>query len=209
MPSGTAIICPQCGQRAIKATGSVNRSRAKGAPIYCGKACSGIARRDLRSDQQRRDAKADYDQRRREQLGEALLEAKRAAYRNAVENDTNRLRASQKAQREQRREQHLSYCRTPNYREWKSGYDRRHRAEKEYGPFADAALTLLALQEEINSRSTWLERAAAKGTLCKSQQRKRQYGKSSIKETVRGQSEGRALGHPPVDPERSTSARRR
>lgn len=39
------IECAHCGERSIKQSGHVNRSRKIGAPVYCGRTCSSLARR--------------------------------------------------------------------------------------------------------------------------------------------------------------------
>lgn len=173
-----AIICDHCGVTAYKATGGVNRSLGKGAPIFCSRECSGLHRRVVRSDQEKRALKAEYDRQRRERNGDALMAKRRAAYQQRLARDPEGLRAAQKANRDQRRGQHIEYCRRPEYRAWKKQYDRQHRAQKFYGPFADAFLALQDLETEIASRATRTEIYRENGTLNKTQKRKRDYEKA-------------------------------
>ena len=88
------------------------------------------------------------------------------------------VRQREKVNRDANRERHADYCRTPEYREWKAQYDRQYLAQKQYGPFAEAALTLRALEEEITCRSTRYEIYTERGTLNKTQRRKRDYAKA-------------------------------
>lgn len=174
----TAIVCEQCGTVAYKASGGVNRSRAKGAPLFCSRACSGLRRRIDRSIDEKRALKAEYDRQRRAALADTLREKKRAAYYERLARDPDGLRAAQKALRQRRRQHHLEYCRRPEYRAKKRAYDREHRAGKFYGPFAEAFLVLQDLENEIASRATRTEIYRENGTLNKTQTRKRAYEKA-------------------------------
>jgi hypothetical protein len=57
-------------------------------------------------------------------------------------------------ERKRRMPWHVEYCRRPEYKAWKSKYDRRHRATKVYGPFAEAAMLTNDLDREIKQRMT-------------------------------------------------------
>ena len=174
------IVCPQCRQQVEKATGAVNRARKLGLPVYCGRECAGLARRNpakLTGDAAK-EAKAAYDRNRRAALGQALLEKKRQAYYDRLARDETKVRAAQKRLRETRKQQHLEYCRRPEYRQKKAGYDQQRRANIFYGPFAESFLTLLDLKNEIASRASRTEIYRQNGTLCKTQRRKREYDKA-------------------------------
>lgn len=173
-----AIICAHCGVTAYKLSGGVNRSLGKGAPIFCGRECSGLHRRVVRSTNEAKALKAEYDRKRRGELGEALKAQKRAAYILRVANDRDALRAEQRAFRARRREYHAEYCRRPDYRAKKRDYDRQHRAVKMFGPFAEAFVALQDLETEIASRASRYEIYSENGTLNKCLKRKREYDKS-------------------------------
>jgi hypothetical protein len=169
------IVCPQCGKSAEKAAGAVNRSQAQGAPVYCGRACAGEARRKHLTNEQKVTLKAAYDRRRRDELGEKIRAEKKAAYLRDLAADPTGFRAKQKAFRKQRKAQHAEYCRRPEYRKWKAQYDQKYRSRKEFGPFGEAAIILNDLIFEINSRVSRTEIYRANGTLNKHQTRRREY----------------------------------
>lgn len=170
-----AFNCAHCGCQTAKEAGLVNRARRLGAPLYCGKVCSGQARRISRTPEERKALKADYDRKRREELGEALLAEKRAAYHAAVAADPVGHRAKEREQRKRRSAQHVEYCQRPEYRKWKQKYDRQYRARKEFGDFGEAAIVLNDLIAEINSRTTRTEIYRQNGTLNKWIARRREY----------------------------------
>lgn len=173
------IICAFCGQQADKASGSVNRSIAKGAPLYCSKYCSGLARRKHKTAEQKVAEKAEYDRKRRSELRDKLREEKRQARLKLLAENPSLVRAREKASRKKRKQAHLEYCRTPEYRAWKTQYDQRHRARKNYGDFAEAFLTLLEVEAEVSARASRQEVYAQNGTLNKTQERKRDYARKT------------------------------
>lgn len=167
--------CAHCGAETAKEAGSVNRARRKGAPLYCGRACSGLGRRVERPLDERKAMKAEYDRQRRAELGDALLAKKRAAYHAAVAADPEGMRSKERAHRKKRSAQHREYCRRPEYKQWKKTYDRQHRARKEFGDFGEAAIILNDLISEINSRTSRTEIYRQNGTLNKWIARRRDY----------------------------------
>ena len=167
------ITCPQCGSTATKAAGSVNRSRAKGAPVYCGKECAGIARRKPPvPDSERKALKAEYDREYRSK-NKAILKAKKADY---FRRTYDPVKAA--AHRQTRMAAHVEYCRRPEYRAKKREYDRRHRAEKFYGEWAECFLLTQDIRNECLEQASDYEIRLAAGTLSKSQQRKRDYDRT-------------------------------
>ena len=171
------IICAYCGGQALKETGEINRAAKRGLSIYCDRRCSGFGRRNPNppSEVEKRAAKAEYDRLRRAELGEELLAQKRAAYHNKVAADAETVRAKQRAYREKNMGRHVEYCRRPEYKDWKSQYDRKHRARKFYGPFSEAFLILQDLEAEISARASRYEIYSANGTLNKWIKRRRDY----------------------------------
>lgn len=143
--------------------------------IYCNRVCSGLGRRVNKSAEQRKAEKAEYDRARRAELGEELLRQKAAARRALLAANPELVRAREKANRDARKAEHAEYCRRPEYRDWKRNYDRKHRANKFFGPFAEAFLVLRDLESELAGRASKYERYAANGTLNKTQKRKRAY----------------------------------
>lgn len=167
--------CEYCGRRNQKPSGSVNRARARGLSLYCDRVCAGLSHRKHKTDEQKRAEKAEYDRRRRQQLGDRLNAEKREARLRLLASNPDLVRAREKVNRDANRGRHAEYCRRPEYREWKKSYDRQYRAERFYGPFADAFLVLQDLENEIATRATRYEIYMERGTINKTQKRKREY----------------------------------
>lgn len=163
----TTIECAYCGEAAEKPAGHVNRARKMGNAVYCSRTCSGLGRRKNKSDAEKREAKRlyDIDYRRK---NAALLKAKKAEYFQRTY-DPEKARVA----RRKRAKAHAEYCRQPEYREWKRGYDRQYRARKEYGEYADCFLLVMDIRDECLRQHTDYEIRQAKGTLNKRQERKR------------------------------------
>jgi hypothetical protein len=113
--------------------------------------------------------KRDYDLQYRAKNAEVLRKKKADYYQRTK--DPERERKIRKA----RMHLHIQYCRQPRYKAYKRDYDRKHLAKVKFGPFAEAALVLREIEDELDRRMTWVQRHQANGTLNKSTQRKRDY----------------------------------
>jgi hypothetical protein len=165
------LACSSCGRLFEANASRVNRASRICAPLYCGKACAGLARR-LKvppTAEEKRAQKAQYDMERRALLRDRIRKEKRAYY------DANRPRILEmmKAYRKKRAPKHAEYCRRPVYVAWKSGYDRAYRAKRDFGEFATVALLLHDIEREINTQATRYEVYSANGTINKAQTRRR------------------------------------
>lgn len=171
--------CARCGKKVERPAGHVNRSRAIGAPLYCGRKCSGIARRKHKTKAQRVAEKAAYD---KEYLRKniALIKAKKRAHHLRTYDP-----ATARIERKKRAKQHAEYCRRPDYRRWKSDYDRKRR-DGLYGEFAEAARLTIDLNKEIKERSTNHEIRWQNQTSNKSQFRRRKTAEESQRGRPRG-----------------------
>lgn len=169
----TTIKCAWCGKRAKLATSAVNRARRIRAPLYCNRACAGLSRRRHKTKAQRVEEKRLYDAEYRKRNA-AMLRAKKAAYFQQTY-DPKRARI----ERKKRAHLHVEYCRQPEYRVWKQKYDRRYRANKFYGPFADAFLLTRDLNHEIHERMTDYEIRLQNQTLNKRLNRRREAQEAS------------------------------
>jgi hypothetical protein len=164
----TEIICAHCGGSAMKLVGGVNRARRNGALLYCGRECFGLARRSGKPREQIVAEKSAYDRARLNgPLRKHILAAKAAYFRRTYDP----VKAAE--YRHARMPYHVEYCRQPEYRAKKSEYDKKHRAEKEFGDFAGAAMLLREIEGEIASRMTKYEIYSANGTLNKRLARRR------------------------------------
>lgn len=158
--------CMLCGYAFWRESGAVNRSERACLPLYCGKKCSGLARR--KSLDEKKEAKRLYDiALRNGARREELLEKKRDAYRRSFDP----VKAA--AVRKMRMPYHVAYCRQPAYRVRKRQYDETRRDRLTYGDFSEAAKLLRSVKEEVAKRATRTEIAIANGTLNKAQERKR------------------------------------
>ncbi len=161
-------MCPSCGNITAKPAQAINRSRRIGAPIYCSRECAGIARRCHKTKAQRIEEKRLYDIEYR-RVHQGLLKTKKAERHRRTYDPVKAAR-----ERKKRMPRHIEYCRKPKYKRWKSEYDRKYRALKSFGPFAEAFLLLTELDKRISERISDYEARKENGTLAKIQQRRRQ-----------------------------------
>jgi hypothetical protein len=168
----TRVACRQCAHPFDARASRVNRAAKIGAPLYCGKVCAGLARRlaNPPTDEQRRAAKAAYDAKRRNgPKRDEILSGKRAHYHANKDEISER----QAVYRAAHMDRHVEYCRQPGYRVKKAMYDRRRRAELNFGDFSEAALLLDDIETAISERASKYEIYSTNGTLNKAQQRRR------------------------------------
>lgn len=163
-------ICPHCGNEFSVTYSAANRADKTGVPRYCGRVCSGLARRSSLNQEQKREAKAAYDRERRAVLGESLRAKKRAFY--YANHETNLAKQANRRQQPGYKEKHLTYMAKPEYRKKKKDYDEERRAS-EYGVFADAHRVLMELEKEIRSQASAYERRVANGYYTRNAQKRR------------------------------------
>ena len=166
------VECANCGLVFDCLAGHFNRSKSRGARLFCSQKCSGIGRRKNRSDAEKKTIKAAYDKEYRAKNAE-MLKAKKAEYHRKTYDPE---RAAE--ERKRRAPYHAEYCRRPEYRDWKSEYDRKYRAGKQYGDWAECFLLTQDIRSECLSVQTDYEIRLAAGTLNKQLQRKRDYERS-------------------------------
>lgn len=163
------FLCAHCGSEADRPTGHVKRSRARGHRLFCSRKCGGLGRRQHKPKAQKVFEKRLYDMEYRAK-NRAMLKAKKHAYFRATYDP-----AKAAVERKRRMPKHVEYCRRPEYKKWKSNYDRQYRA-REYGAWAECYLLLLDIDNEVNSRMSDYDVRMANGTLNKRQQRRREHG---------------------------------
>ena len=169
----TRANCGYCGAAVQQSQSAIRRAIREGKPLYCDRDCAGMARRV--PPEQKKEAKRVYDARLRVEKAAELSVKRAAAYQR------NRDPVKERERRSKNMGRHVEYCRRPEYRAYKSGYDRQYRAE-EYGEYAEAYLLLLDLEREIRSRATWYERRKAQGYFTRSaQQRRRELWQATIR----------------------------
>jgi len=166
------FICAFCDVTAERPAGHCNRSLARGDKLYCGRRCSGLGRRKHKTKAQKVEEKRLYDMEYREQNIERLTVQKREHFKRTY----NPAKAA--IERKAKMPRHIEYCRQPKYRAWKRDYDRQYLAKKDYGEFWECALLADDIRNEALNRMTDYEIRLSKGTLNKSQQRKRDLARA-------------------------------
>ena len=160
-------FCPQCNAAFTAKTGKANRADNIGAPLYCGRACAGFARRGPpKTVEQKKAENAAYDRGYRQRDPEAMKVYKALYYQEFRDREKDR------AARQARMPQHVDYCRRPEYRAKKHEYDIA-RASAEYADFSEAWRLLLDLEKEIRSQATAYERRVANGYYTRNAQKRR------------------------------------
>lgn len=170
------INCAYCGNEADLHAGHVNRARERGLNIYCNRACAGLGRRSGKTKAQKVAEKAAYDVGYRARNLASIKAKKAERFKRTYDP------AQAAIERKKRMPYHVEYCRRPEYREWKSDYDRKYRADKEYGEFAECFLLVMDIRAECLNQMSDYEIRFDKGTLNKRLQRKREYARSLRKE---------------------------
>lgn len=158
--------CAHCGRTADRPAGHVNRSLAQGMRLFCGRKCSGLARRLHKTEAQRKEEKRLYDIEYHAKNREKLREQKKEYHKRTYDP----VKAAKI--RKERMPYHVEYCRRPEYRKKKAVYDRR-RQDAKYGEFAEVARITIDLNREIKERMTNEQIDQANGTQNKSQGRRR------------------------------------
>lgn len=161
--------CAHCGKTANKPSGHVNRARARGLNLYCGRRCSGLGRRDGKTKDQKREEKRLYDLEYRTK-NRGMLKAKKREYHKRTYDPVEAAKV-----RKARMPLHVEYCRQPAYKAWKRDYDRRYRAA-EFGEFAEAYMLTIDLSRTIRERIPNAEVKYQNGCTNKSQRREREAG---------------------------------
>ena len=174
MSSVWPVRCGACGKVNFHPANYVNRAEKSGNALYCDRACAGLGRRapNPPTDEERREAKAEYDRRYRTRDPEKRKADKAAYYQRT------RDPAKERAARKLIMPRHVEYCRRPEYRARKSQYDKRYLAQKQFGPFAESALLLRDLECAVLERASRYDLDLASGKLNKSTRRKRDYAKA-------------------------------
>lgn len=159
------VTCAHCGRRVEKRDIDVARSAGR---MFCNQKCFGASRRKHKTKAQKVEEKRIYDADYRKS-NRAMLKAKKADYHRRTYDP-----AMAAIKRKKTMPRHVAYCRRPEYRRWKSGYDKKYRAKRDFGPFADAAMLVNDLRREIKQRSTDYDIRQANQTFGKAQKRRRQ-----------------------------------
>lgn len=171
-----SLTCAHCNKPHGKCTGAINHAIKTGSPLYCNRTCAGLGRRKHKTQEQKIEEKRLYDIAYRERNLQKIKDRKVAYFRATYDP----VKAA--IQRQKTMPRHVAYCRRPEYKQYKSEFDRDKRAS-EYADFAETYRLLLDLEKEIRSRATQYERLVARGYFTKQaikQRRERWERKNSL-----------------------------
>lgn len=171
------ITCHHCGTQKDKPAGAVNRAINSGGHLYCGRICAGLARREWKPDATKKEEKRIYDAERRQKLADEIRVAKASYHKRTYDP------AKAAQERKGRMPKHLEYCRRPEYKSYKRDYDRKYRAQKDYGEFAECALLVQGIDAEVNIRMSDYDVRVANDTINKRLKRRREYDKAHGKQS--------------------------
>lgn len=164
-------ICTYCGNEFEACSSAYNRAVKHGLNVYCSREHSGLGRRKNKSKEQKKADKAEYDRQYRAKNIEMLKKKKHEYFTKTYDP------AKAAIERKKRMPKHVEYCRRPEYRAYKKQYDKKYRANKIFGEYADAFLVLLDIEEQIDKRE--LRQKSEHGYIInKSQIRKRSWKSS-------------------------------
>jgi len=161
--------CYWCGEKSLKATGHANISLALGGKIHCSRKCGGLSRRTTDAD--KKEKKRLYDLQYRKDNFEKIRKRHQDYFKKDYAANPEKYRAIRKA----KAQEHLEYCRTPEYRAWKREYDQKHVAKRDHGEFWESALLIKQIENQYNNTAVKQE----KGLLNKSAKRQDQYDKNT------------------------------
>lgn len=138
-----------------------------GPHSFCDRTCSGLNRRQHKSDNEKRAAKSAYDRIYRKKNRREIKRKKREHFQRTYDP----IKAA--IERKKNMARHVEYCRRPEYRKKKHGYDIGYNARRRYGPFAEVAIVLRKVEAEVEKRMSKYDIRIQQGTLNKAQTRKK------------------------------------
>lgn len=170
-------LCAHCSLSFTARASRVNRAAKRGAPLYCGKRCAGLARRVFKTPEQKRFEKSAYDAVRRIELADRIKSEKAAYFQRTYDP------AAAAIKRKERMPLHVEYCRRPEYVAWKAEYDATYRAKRYYGDWWEAFLLVNQIRVEVLTRSSAHEVRQTNGVINKAQERRRSYERTIGRES--------------------------
>lgn len=165
----TEIVCAQCGCRAKRRKGHVNRAIKLGMRLFCGRTCSWSARRKWKTQEQKRLEKRIYDKDYRSKNRERLRPIRAAYFQKVYSAQPEKFREI----RRKRMPAHVEYCRRPEYKKKKHIYDQRRYAIEKFGPMWESHVLVMDIIDECRKRESSYESRLKNGTLNKALQRGR------------------------------------
>lgn len=161
--------CDFCHNPTGKSIGQLNRARKEGLKIFCNRKCFGLSKRKNKTEKEKKEEKRLYDIEYRKKNVDRLKKQKAEYFKKDYAAHPEKY----KEIRRKNYHKHLEYLSTSKYKQWKKEYDKRYRAKKNFGVFAECQLILQELSEIVPSKKAKYDL----GLINKSQIRKRNYEK--------------------------------
>lgn len=146
--------CAYCCNMFEIYTGHYNRAMSLGLNVYCNRTCSGLGRRTNETPEEKKVYKQWYDLFIRESMTDEEKAIKMMNAAILFQLDYRANPDKYKKERQRKMPMHVEYCRNPEYKKWKKGYDEQYRAKKDYGEYWEAAIALKNLDKEIDYRES-------------------------------------------------------
>ena len=168
-------VCAYCGKEFEAEAGAYHRATKKGLNVYCSRKHSGLGRRVSRTKRDRLLIKYFYD-RFIWLADERLKEKKSASFKRDYAANPEKYRKIRK----KRMKAHVEYCRRPEYRKYKQGYDQQYRAKRLYGEYWESSVALYQLANLVDNRQAKKDQQIFN----KSQKRKRNANKNTKRQEL-------------------------
>lgn len=156
--------------------GHITRANKIGAPLYCNRTCAGLGRRSSETEAEKKAVKAWYDLFIRESRTERELRKDKKRRHEYFKKDYAANPEKHRQRRKKRQEQHNEYCRQPEYKKYKTAYDKQYQAKRNYGKYWEAFIALRNLQGVVDNRQ-----AKADQKIFNKQQKRKRNAKKYIK----------------------------
>ena len=134
--------CCNCGVVFEKQTGDYNKAKRKCKKLFCSQLCFGKSRQI--SVEQKKLSKREYDKNNRIINKDKIKLAKALYHKKTYDKEKEAVKRKTNMQR------HINYCRRPEYKKWKSEYDIKHRAKKNYGEYWESFLLVTKIEKEYD-----------------------------------------------------------
>ena len=154
--------CDHCGEPNTKTATAVRRSIRISAGLYCNLVCAGLARRDTRTEAEKKEALRLYGIEYRKKNRDRRNKQKAEYFQRTYDPEKARI------ERAKNMDRHVAYLREyykdPEKKAAKVQYDRERRAKKSAGDFWESWIILVELEKEIRKHfPSSYERRKARG----------------------------------------------
>ena len=167
-----SVKCAHCGSSILKENGAYNKAIKAGLRLFCDKICSGMGRRKIQSDRQKKNRVRDYGMVYRKNNKKRIKEKKASYFKETYDPE----KASKERKTPEYREKHNAYLQQPKWVKYKKDYDKEYLAKKLGGKYWESLILCRKIEDEFRKQvPDKYERMKLKGVIA------RQMSKSSLK----------------------------